>query len=134
MREERHFTNESITSLPFGSKPPNPNTHKGFFFFFHLATWGVGGTGTRSTFICHFNSLRSSQQHISSGKDRRQRGWRVILLIVLSENRSSSDTAGILEGLTCFLSMPSELLNPKLQGPSLILSQLSNTWCSRPTP
>lgn len=34
-RKERHFTNESVTSFPFGNKSPSPNKHKGIFFL-HL--------------------------------------------------------------------------------------------------
>lgn len=98
-REERHFTNESITSFSFGNKSPNPNKRKGIYLHLDDLPGGWRGTGTRSSFICYFNSLRSSQQRISSGKDRRQRGWRVILFTVLSESRSSRDTAGILESL-----------------------------------
>lgn len=98
-REERHFTNESITSFSFGNKSPNPNKRKGIYLHLDDLPGAWRGTGTRSSFICYFNSLRSSQQRISSGKDRRQRGWRVILFTVLSESRSSRDTAGILESL-----------------------------------
>lgn len=116
-REERYFTNESITSFPLGNKSPNPNKHKGIYLHLDDLPGVGGGTGTRSSFICYFNLLRSSQQRISSGKDRRQRGWRVILLTVLSESMSSRDTAGILESLN-FLplhSSPSELPNSKFQ-------------------
>lgn len=113
-RERRHFTHESITSFPFGNKSPNPNKHKGVYLQLDNLPGG-GWMETRSSFICHFNSLRFSQQCISSGKDRRQRGWRVILFIVLSESGSSRDTAGILESLACFLSSPSEFPSPKFQ-------------------
>lgn len=44
-REERHFTNESITSSPFRNKSSNPKKHKSIYLHLNDLPGGLGGGG-----------------------------------------------------------------------------------------